>query len=102
GVELEGDWTRVAILKLRDPFPWPHLKVVTVDGSAAYVGSANLTGPGLVGRNLELGVLVRGPQVRSIERTLDVIPVAAYQVPEAEDGEPATSEVGEEIRSEEP
>ena len=72
---VDLDWTRVAILNVTDPLPWPHLKVVTVDGRAAYIGSANITGPGLVGRNLELGVLVRGQQVEAIERTLDLIPV---------------------------
>jgi phosphatidylserine/phosphatidylglycerophosphate/cardiolipin synthase-like enzyme len=75
GMAREGDWSRVAVLKVTDPLPWPHLKVVTVDGVAAYVGSANITGPGLAGRNLELGVLVRGQQVSTIERTLDLIPV---------------------------
>jgi phosphatidylserine/phosphatidylglycerophosphate/cardiolipin synthase-like enzyme len=40
--------------------PWPHIKLVLVDARAAYVGSANLTGNALMGRNLELGVLVEG------------------------------------------
>jgi len=46
---------------------------VTADGSAAYVGSANLTGPGLNGAsNLELGVLVHGPEVAAIDNLLDL------------------------------
>jgi phosphatidylserine/phosphatidylglycerophosphate/cardiolipin synthase-like enzyme len=52
---------------------WPHLKVVTVDGTRAYVGSANLTAPGLGGGNLELGVLIDGEQVRAIDALLDLI-----------------------------
>ena len=52
---------------------WPHLKVVTVDGSSAYVGSANFTGAALAGRNLELGVLVRGSGVALIDNVLDLI-----------------------------
>lgn len=43
-----------------------HAKFCVSDGRAAYIGSANLTGPGLVGQ-IELGVLVRGPLVRQVE-----------------------------------
>lgn len=50
---------------------WPHLKVVTADGKAAYLGSANLTRAALAGRNVELGVLVRGKAVAQIEQVLD-------------------------------
>ncbi len=52
--------------------PWPHLKVVTVDGNYAYVGSANLTAAGL-GSNVEMGVLVTGPEVAVLDATLDLI-----------------------------
>jgi phosphatidylserine/phosphatidylglycerophosphate/cardiolipin synthase-like enzyme len=52
---------------------WPHLKVVSADGSSAYVGSANLTGAALRGRSLELGLLVRGPGVALIDNVLDRI-----------------------------
>jgi len=37
-----------------------------VDGLSAYVGSANLTAPGL-GRHLEMGLLVQGEVARQIE-----------------------------------
>jgi len=37
-----------------------HAKFCVADAAAAYVGSANFTGPGL-GDQLEMGVLVRGP-----------------------------------------
>ncbi len=50
---------------------------MVIDGVAAYVGSANVTAAGLAGRNLELGVLVRGSKVAVIEGLLDL-----YQLPE--------------------
>lgn len=52
--------------------PFPHLKVMTVDGVAAYVGSAHLTAAALEGRNLELGVLVHGGHVEVIDHFLDM------------------------------
>jgi phosphatidylserine/phosphatidylglycerophosphate/cardiolipin synthase-like enzyme len=50
--------------------PWPHIKLVLVDARVAYVGSANLTGNALMGRNLELGVLVEG-DVSALGAVLD-------------------------------
>jgi phosphatidylserine/phosphatidylglycerophosphate/cardiolipin synthase-like enzyme len=47
---------------------------MVADSVAAYVGSANITGPGLRQGNLEFGVLVRGPQVAVIEGVVDLIP----------------------------
>jgi phosphatidylserine/phosphatidylglycerophosphate/cardiolipin synthase-like enzyme len=52
--------------------PFAHLKVMVVDSSTAYAGSANLTAAGLAGRNLELGVVVSGAQVAVIDRILDL------------------------------
>jgi len=43
-----------------------HAKFCVVDGSRAYVGSANLTGPGLA-QHLEMGVLVHGHAAKQIE-----------------------------------
>lgn len=43
-----------------------HAKFCVVDGARAYVGSANLTGPGLT-RHLEMGVLVHGHAAEQIE-----------------------------------
>lgn len=43
-----------------------HAKFCVADGSAAYVGSANLTGPALFGQ-LEMGILMRGPLARQVE-----------------------------------
>jgi phosphatidylserine/phosphatidylglycerophosphate/cardiolipin synthase-like enzyme len=68
----EGDPTKLRRTSFRDDAPWAHLKVFCVDSAAAYIGSANVTGPALAGPNLELGVLVRGPQVQTIESLLDL------------------------------
>jgi phosphatidylserine/phosphatidylglycerophosphate/cardiolipin synthase-like enzyme len=46
-----------------------HAKVAIVDGEIAYIGSANLTAAGL-GRQIEIGVEVTGPQVADLERLL--------------------------------
>lgn len=43
-----------------------HAKFCVSDGVAAYIGSANLTGPGL-GSHIELGVLVRGSLAKQVE-----------------------------------
>jgi phosphatidylserine/phosphatidylglycerophosphate/cardiolipin synthase-like enzyme len=43
-----------------------HAKFCVVDGRQAYVGSANLTGPGL-SEHVELGLLVRGDIARQIK-----------------------------------
>ena len=58
--------------RLRFDAPWAHLKVLTADSLAAYIGSANVTAAGLAGQNLELGVLVRGSGVAVVERILDM------------------------------
>ena len=46
-----------------------HAKVVVADGERAYVGSANLTAAGL-GRHVELGVQIEGPEVQELSRLL--------------------------------
>lgn len=43
-----------------------HAKLCVSDGVAAYIGSANLTGPGLA-KHIELGVLVRGTVAKQVE-----------------------------------
>jgi phosphatidylserine/phosphatidylglycerophosphate/cardiolipin synthase-like enzyme len=67
-----GDPDKLRLVRATADAPFAHLKVVVVDASAAYVGSANLTAAGLAGRNLELGVLVEGPQVAVIDRILNL------------------------------
>lgn len=44
-----------------------HAKFCISDRDSAYIGSANLTGPGLDG-NLEIGVMVRGEVAQQLER----------------------------------
>jgi phosphatidylserine/phosphatidylglycerophosphate/cardiolipin synthase-like enzyme len=51
---------------------FPHLKMLTIDGAAAYIGSANLTWAALV-HNIELGVLVDGPAVAALDRLFDLM-----------------------------
>lgn len=71
-IRMSGSITRFSVSRLRYDAPWAHLKVLTSDTSSAYIGSANVTGAGLTGHNLELGVLVRGPAVSVVERVLDL------------------------------
>ncbi len=75
-VQRDGDPKNFRITRAATGGPWAHLKVVIVDDTVAYIGSANITGAGLAGRNLELGVLVRGPNVVAIDRILDLCRVA--------------------------
>ena len=73
-VAPRGHRAQLSLKAQRPDGPWAHLKVLTADGIEAYIGSANLTGPGLnSASNLELGVLVRGPGVEAIDRLLDLI-----------------------------
>lgn len=75
GLERGGAREHLRVFRVAQSAPWPHLKVLIADSSAAYIGSANLTGPGMGGRNVELGVLVKGAQVKVIDLLLDSIPV---------------------------
>ena len=68
----DGSIDHLQISHLRADAPWAHLKVLTSDAEASYIGSANITRAGLAGHNLELGVLVRGPGVQVVERVLDI------------------------------
>jgi phosphatidylserine/phosphatidylglycerophosphate/cardiolipin synthase-like enzyme len=55
-----GLHARLRVHQAIDPQPWPHMKVVVGDVNEGYIGSANMTGNALLGRNLELGVFLRG------------------------------------------
>ena len=44
--ERDGDVGRSRVPALRHDAPWAHLKVLASDSDAAYIGSANVTGPG--------------------------------------------------------
>ena len=71
-IAKNGDVSNFSVARLRFDAPWAHLKVLSSDSTAAYIGSANVTGAGIAGPNLELGVLVRGSAVAVIERVLDL------------------------------
>lgn len=71
-IARSGQLSNFSLRKLSDDAPWAHLKVLTSDSESAYIGSANLTGAGISGRNLELGVLVQGAGVVVVERIIDM------------------------------
>lgn len=71
-IEYEGDRTNMLVSEFRHDAPWAHLKVLTCDSQAGYIGSANVTGAAIAGPNLELGILVRGPAVAVVENVLDL------------------------------
>lgn len=71
-IRRDGNIANYSIATLRSDAPWAHLKVLASDSIAAYIGSANVTGAGIAGPNLELGILVRGPAVAVVERVLDL------------------------------
>jgi phosphatidylserine/phosphatidylglycerophosphate/cardiolipin synthase-like enzyme len=71
-IRAEGDFGRFSVAALQDDAPWVHLKVLSADGTAAYIGSANVTRAGITGQNLELGILIRGSAVATVEKVLDL------------------------------
>jgi phosphatidylserine/phosphatidylglycerophosphate/cardiolipin synthase-like enzyme len=71
-IEHDGSIAHFSVVPLRHDAPWAHLKVLTCDSLAAYIGSANVTGAGIAGPNLELGILVRGHAVAVVEDLLDL------------------------------
>lgn len=64
--------SRIATTRISQERHFPHLKLIAIDGQRAYVGSANLTWTGIT-RNLEIGALVEGAGVRTIELMFDTI-----------------------------
>ena len=72
-VRRDGAPERFRVFAASTSGPWPHLKVMVSDSSAAYVGSANITEKGLREGNLEFGVLLTGPQVAIIDGVIDLI-----------------------------
>jgi phosphatidylserine/phosphatidylglycerophosphate/cardiolipin synthase-like enzyme len=71
-IARDGNPGNYSVAALRADAPWAHLKVISSDAVAAYIGSANVTGAGIAGRNLELGILVRGPAVKVVEEILEI------------------------------
>ena len=78
GMEFESlnvgsrpEWGGLRITEVRTELSslGSHAKVLLVDDSRGYVGSANLTTAGF-GRHVEIGVEVAGPQVDDLARLL--------------------------------
>jgi len=75
--QLQGEQPdRVRVLGFGEPDRALHAKVVVVDRSRALVGSANLTGGGMV-RNYEVGILVEGEPASMIARMVDRVTMLA-------------------------
>lgn len=69
-LDADGDRSRLRIHRLAGMTWFPHLKLLTVDGTAAYVGSANMTFAGMT-TNFEVGALVEGAAVVAYETLVD-------------------------------
>lgn len=71
-IHESGDANMLRAIAIESGRPFPHLKLIAVDGSRAYIGSANLTWPALTS-NAEIGALVDGNPVRTLERWFDAL-----------------------------
>lgn len=76
----DGDRSRLHIHRLEGMSWFPHLKLLTVDGTAAYIGSANMTFAGMT-TNFEVGALVEGPAVVAYEALVDELVRRAQELP---------------------
>lgn len=83
-----GDRSRLTIHRLEGMSWFPHLKLVTADGAAAYIGSANMTLAGMT-TNFEVGALVEGTAVVAFENLVDeLVRRASCEMPSSVEGEP--------------
>jgi phosphatidylserine/phosphatidylglycerophosphate/cardiolipin synthase-like enzyme len=71
-IQANGAPTLLRTVAIEGDRPFPHLKLIAVDGERAYIGSANLTWPALTS-NAEIGALVDGDPVRVLERWFDAL-----------------------------
>lgn len=85
----DGDRSRLHIHRLEGMSWFPHLKLLTVDGTAAYIGSANMTFAGMT-TNFEVGALVEGPAVVAYEALVDELVRRAEEQPAGVHAEVAT------------
>jgi phosphatidylserine/phosphatidylglycerophosphate/cardiolipin synthase-like enzyme len=69
-LEADGDRSRLSVHRLEGMSWFPHLKLLTADAAAAYIGSANMTFAGMT-TNFEVGALVEGPAVVAYEALVD-------------------------------
>jgi phosphatidylserine/phosphatidylglycerophosphate/cardiolipin synthase-like enzyme len=74
-----GDRSRLQIHRLEGMRWFPHLKLLTVDGMAAYIGSANMTFAGMT-TNFEVGALVEGDAVVAFEMLVDELVRRAHDL----------------------
>lgn len=71
-MERTADTTKLRVVGIDSGRPFPHAKLLAVDGERAYIGSANLTWPALTS-NVEFGALVSGHHVATLERCFDAL-----------------------------
>lgn len=79
-LDADGDRSHLHIHRLEGMTWFPHLKLLTVDGAAAYIGSANMTFAGMT-TNFEVGALVEGPAVVAYEALVDELVRRAEELP---------------------
>jgi phosphatidylserine/phosphatidylglycerophosphate/cardiolipin synthase-like enzyme len=79
-LDSDGDSSQLHIHRLEGMTWFPHLKLLTVDGTAAYIGSANMTFAGMT-TNFEVGALVEGPAVAAYEALVDELVRRAEELP---------------------
>jgi phosphatidylserine/phosphatidylglycerophosphate/cardiolipin synthase-like enzyme len=85
-LEADGDRTLLRIHRLEGMTWFPHLKLLTADGAAAYIGSANMTFAGMT-TNFEVGALVEGDAVVAFEALVDDLVRRAGDLAAPTDGE---------------
>jgi phosphatidylserine/phosphatidylglycerophosphate/cardiolipin synthase-like enzyme len=79
-LDSNGDRSRLRIHRLEGMKWFPHLKLLTADGSSAYIGSANMTLAGMT-TNFEVGALVEGDPVVAYEALVDELVRRAKDLP---------------------
>lgn len=75
-----GDQRQLCIHRLEGMTWFPHLKLLTVDGTTAYIGSANMTFAGMT-TNFEVGAVVEGAAVVAFETLVDELVRRAQDIP---------------------
>ena len=81
-----GERSRLRLHRLEGMTWFPHLKLLTADGTAAYIGSANMTFAGMT-TNFEVGALVEGDAVIAFEALVDELVRRAQDHPASTDVE---------------
>jgi len=79
-LDSKGDRSRLRIHRLEGMRWFPHLKLLTADGTAAYIGSANMTLAGMT-TNFEVGALVEGDAVVAFDALVNELVRRAQDPP---------------------